>query len=49
MIVAAVVIVHRCALHTLNRRHYGRIASLSLHEMSGMEMSGMGDDRRTVR
>ncbi len=43
MIVAAVVIVHRCALHTLNRRHYGRIAALSIHKW------GMGDDRRTVR
>ena len=34
LLIAATALVRRCALHTLNRRHYRRIASLRLHEWS---------------
>ena len=32
LLIAATALVRRCALHTLNRRHYRRIPSLRLHE-----------------
>ncbi len=35
LLIASTAMVHRCALHTLNRRHYGRIAALSIHEWHG--------------
>jgi predicted nucleic acid-binding protein len=34
LLIAATALVRRCALHTLNRRHYQRISSLRLHEWS---------------
>lgn len=34
LLIAATALVRRCALHTLNRRHYRRIPSLQLHEWS---------------
>lgn len=32
LLIAATALVRRCALHTLNRRHYRRIPALRLHE-----------------
>ena len=34
LLIAATALVRRCALHTLNRKHYRRITSLRLHEWS---------------
>ena len=34
LLTAATALRRRCALHTLNRRHYRRIPSLRLHEWS---------------
>ena len=35
LLIASTAMVHRCALHTLNRRHYERITALRLHEWHG--------------
>ena len=34
LLIAATALERRCALHTLNRRHYQRVPSLRLHEWS---------------